>query len=559
MVGIGGSRGGSSRGADPDRILALHAEEIVRQPISRLPGALAGAIEAVARRVGADRVALWEMRWDDRRFALIDQWARPGCAQAGASADLGDLPWLTEQVAAGRSVAFRSCGAFPAEAARERRYVTRHGPRSGAIVPVTVGGVTVAALIVGTMRRERAWGGATLRFLERAAVVVGSALARGRAHDAALESEGRLAGVLEAASDGLLLLESSGRVKVSNDRAAGILLRTRRDLCTERIQDLLAVASDLGRSPAKSSLDALRGSRTPIQLQARRGDGTTAPVEATLRELPGPGERLLCCVLRDVGEDRRTRDEMRRLRDELAFLGRTAMLAEMGAGIAHELNQPLTAILSNAETAQRLLRDGRAADSADLRETLRDVVKDTRRAALVLGRMREMLRRKEVERVPVDVAALLGSVAKRFEEQAVVREIELSVDVAPGVRPVWGDPVQLEQVLMNLVLNAFDAMGSAPAPREVALRARAAHPDGVDVSVRDGGTGLGEDALAHAFDAFFTTKPSGLGMGLSISRSIVEAHGGRILARNNADRGATFELNLPAAPGAASSNRRKPA
>jgi C4-dicarboxylate-specific signal transduction histidine kinase len=119
--------------------------------------------------------------------------------------------------------------------------------------------------------------------------------------------------------------------------------------------------------------------------------------------------------------------------------------------------------------------------------------------------------------------------------------------VAPGLPTVLGDPVQLEQVLMNLVLNAFEAMEGEPMPRAVALRARPTQPAGVDVSVRDSGPGLDDEGLAHAFDAFYTTKPHGLGMGLRISRSIVEAHGGRLLARNNADRGATFEFHLPAA------------
>jgi two-component system sensor kinase FixL len=143
----------------------------------------------------------------------------------------------------------------------------------------------------------------------------------------------------------------------------------------------------------------------------------------------------------------------------------------------------------------------------------------------------------------------------------VVRSVRLSLDVAPGLPPVTGDPVQLEQVVMNLVLNALEAMGAgATPPRTLVLRARPAPPGGVDVSVRDSGPGLDDEVLAHAFDAFFTTKPGGLGMGLGISRSIVEAHGGRILARNNADRGATFEFHLPAAPlpGAAAA-RRMPA
>jgi two-component system sensor kinase FixL len=175
--------------------------------------------------------------------------------------------------------------------------------------------------------------------------------------------------------------------------------------------------------------------------------------------------------------------------------------------------------------------------------------------------MREMLRRGDVARVPVDLAALLRDVAQRFREEAVVRSVRLSLDVAPGLPPVTGDPVQLEQVVMNLVLNALEAMGAgATPPRTLVLRARPAPPGGVDVSVRDSGPGLDDEVLAHAFDAFFTTKPGGLGMGLGISRSIVEAHGGRILARNNADRGATFELHLPAAPPrGADAVRRRPA
>jgi len=159
------------------------------------------------------------------------------------------------------------------------------------------------------------------------------------------------------------------------------------------------------------------------------------------------------------------------------------------------------------------------------------------------------------------VAALLGSVARRFREEAVARSIRLSLDVAPGLPAVLGDPVQIEQVATNLVLNAVEAMGVGTGPpRTIAIRARPTQPDGVDVSVRDSGPGLDPEALAHAFEAFYTTKPQGLGMGLRISRWIVEAHGGRLLARNNADRGATFEFHLPAAPQpGAAERRRKPA
>ena len=388
---------------------------------------------------------------------------------------------------------------------------------------------------------------------------------RRRAHDASLEAEGRLGGLLEAGPDGILLVHPSGRIELANGRATTLFLRTRAELRAARLQDLFAPVPDEPRLLRRGPIEALLASDGPLQLAARRGDGATLSVEVTLRELRTPGEELFCCVIRDASDERRVREEAARLRNELAFMGRTAMLAEMGAGIAHELNQPLTAILSNAETAQRLVAAVQGPRAGDLGDALRDVVEDTRRAADVLARMRDMLRRREVAQIPIDVAALLAGVARRFREEAVARSIRLTLELAPGLPLVLGDPVQLEQVAMNLVLNAFEAMGEggdagAGAPRAIVLRARPTEPEGVDVSVRDSGPGLDDEALARAFEAFFTTKPRGLGMGLAISRSIVEAHGGRLLARNNTDRGATFQFHLPAAQrGAAAARTREPA
>jgi two-component system sensor kinase FixL len=548
---------GGRAGSDP--LVAAIATRVVRAPLPELRDAIGATLEAVGRRTAADRVTIRDVSGPEA--SLCQAWCREGCGPPEPIFPAPDLPWLMRQALEGRTISFRSVADLPREAARERRLLARHGPRSAAVVPVVVGGATIAALVVGTMRRERPWGASTLAFLEQVAVVLGGALARQRAKDASLELEARLAAVLDTAMDGILLVRPDGAIDAANGRAVDIFLRAREELCGAHLQDLLATATDAPR-PVRTRLDALLGSDAPAELLARRGDGSTIPVAVTAHAVRSQGA---CCVVRDLTADQRAREETARLRGELAFLGRTALVAEMGAGVAHELNQPLTAILSNAETAERLVRSRRARDRAELAETLGDVIADTRRAAEVIGRMRDMLRRRPVERVAVDVAALLASVARRFREAAVVRAVRLTVEVAPGLPPVAGDPVQLEQVATNLVLNALEALGEAAGgpgggAREIAVRARSAGPEGVDVSVRDTGPGLGEEALARAFDAFFTTKPGGLGMGLGISRSIVEAHGGRLLARNNGGGGATFEFHLPAAPRAASSRiRRRPA
>ena len=519
-------------------------------------------LRAVGEQLGVDRVSLWDVRKGARTPSLVERWTRRDRdlpATKGRALGADDLPWLMERIQAGRGVAFRRIAELPREAHRELRWFARHGPRSCAMVPIVVGGAAEAALVAGTVRRERSWPGSSIRLLERAAVLLGIAIVRQRAHESALESEGRLGGLVEAGPCGVLLAHRSGRIELANARAGAILLSTRQELCSGRLQDVLLPSTDPPRRRGVlGAIEALLGNGEPVRMRARRGDGSTAPVDVVLREVHVPGGDLLCCGIADVSADVRARDEAARIRDEIAFRGRMALVAEMGPGIAHELNQPLTAILSNAEAAQRLLRSSRLRDALELRETMRDVVKDTRRAADILGRMREMLQHRPVDRVAVETGALLRGVAGRFRERALSHAIRLGVEIAPGLRPVVGDPVQIEQVVMNLVLNAFESLGEGTTPpRTVVLRARPTR-EGVSISVHDSGPGLDDEVLAHAFEPFFTTKPNGTGIGLSISRSIVEAHGGRLLARNDPGGGATFELELPSAPplGSAGEKRR---
>jgi two-component system sensor kinase FixL len=541
-----------------DRALVEQARALLRRPTSELPDAIGALLATLGAGIGADRVSLWEVDRSQGDLGPTCSWHRPGYGPTVSSISLREHPWLGEVVRSARTFSFTRISELPRDAVAERRLIVRHGPRSGAWIPVVVGGETVAVLMAGTIRRERALGPARLAALERGADALAAALVRRRAHEAGLGTEGRLGGVLEAAPDGILLVRKGGRIELANGRAATILHRTVRELVGAPLEELLAQDEDCAWRAGRSALDVLLASDEPLALAARRGDGAPVPVEVSVREVRVPGEPLFCCGLRDATAERRARDEAARLRNELAFVGRTAMLAEMAAGIAHELNQPLTAILSNAESAQRLLVSPRPADRAETGDALRDVVNDARRAADVLGRMRDMLRHRTVQRIPVEVAAMLASVARRFREEAVARSIKLAVDAPEGLPAVAGDPVQLEQVVMNLVLNAFDAMGPGPGKtRVVALRARAAGAVGVDVSVRDTGPGLEPEALARAFESFFTTKPSGLGMGLAISRTIVEAHGGRMLARNNPQGGATFEFHLPAATRATEAMRRR--
>ena len=250
-------------------------------------------------------------------------------------------------------------------------------------------------------------------------------------------------------------------------------------------------------------------------------------------------------VTREQEGRRSAEAESRVLREHLAHAGRVSMLGELAASLAHELNQPLTAIYTNVQAAERFLDRKRPALGEAL-GALHDLGQDCRRAGEVLGRLRQMFRRHETERVPLAVGPLIEHVLRLLYEDAVGRGVDVILDVPRDLPLVNGDRVQLEQVVMNLLVNAFDAVMGMDRPREVTLRAAAT--DGfLGLSILDTGPGIPPNDLDRIFEPFFTRKPNGMGMGLSICRTIIEAHGGRIGARNGRERGSVFELSLPAA------------
>jgi len=226
----------------------------------------------------------------------------------------------------------------------------------------------------------------------------------------------------------------------------------------------------------------------------------------------------------------------------LSHFGRMAAMTEQTASLAHELRQPLTAILSNAQAARRMLDRG-VNDAKDLREILSDIVADDQRANEVIRHVWAFIKKNETHRSSVDVNALVQDVVSLLRNDAIIRKVSVEVDLDPGLPPVLVDQVQVQQVLVNLLMNAFDALGTASERRTVVTTRKAG--TAIHVSVKDSGRGIPVADLARIFDPFYTTKSSGLGMGLSIARSLIQAHGGQLWAENNKDGGATFTFTVP--------------
>jgi PAS domain S-box-containing protein len=259
----------------------------------------------------------------------------------------------------------------------------------------------------------------------------------------------------------------------------------------------------------------------------------------------GKPARLLGISI-DITARKQAELDAQRDRAELSHLSRVALMGEMSASIAHELNQPLAGILSNASAGQRFIDKGDV-DLREIRELLGDIIADGRRASDVMLGIREMVKKGQVARRSVDLNEVVMDAVRMVSPDAVLRSCQVETSLDASLRDIEGDPVQLQQVLLNLVINAFDAMRDTPIPRRKVVIATQSNSDAtVRTSVRDYGAGISEEMRDRVFDPFFTTKNEGLGMGLAIVRSIVESHGGTITIENADGGGAQFEFVLPA-------------
>jgi C4-dicarboxylate-specific signal transduction histidine kinase len=248
----------------------------------------------------------------------------------------------------------------------------------------------------------------------------------------------------------------------------------------------------------------------------------------------------------DITSKRLAQFEVEQQRRELAHLARVTTLGELSGSLAHELNQPLTAILSNTQAAQRFLKNG-TADLGEVSAILQDVVVQNRRAGEVIQRLRLLFKKTDVQESSVDLNEVVQEVAKLMHGDLLDRQVRLETALAENLATVAADRVQMQQVLINLIINGSDAMAEC-IPRDRRLLARTHQDDQqtVIVSVEDAGCGIPDELRERIFESFFTTKKEGMGLGLSVCRTIVAAHRGKLWATANEKRGTTFHFSIPA-------------
>ena len=263
---------------------------------------------------------------------------------------------------------------------------------------------------------------------------------------------------------------------------------------------------------------------------------------------PAAGGRIdnLLLTITDMTERRRAEEALIQTRADLAHASRLTTLGELTATIAHEVNQPLAAIVTNGEASLRWLNRPEP-ELDEVRSSLQRVIRDGKRASEVVGRIRALLKKGAPQTGPVDLVEVIEEAALLVQRELQAQRVSLTLDLAPGLPPVRGDRIQLQQVVINLLVNGVHALEAvSDRPRRLAVRAGPGEDGQVAVTVSDNGVGIPEENMARLFGAFFTTRDAGMGMGLAICRSTLEAHGGRIWAETPADGGARLSFVLPA-------------
>ena len=505
--------------------IGVHGDAVHRQ--------IDDGLRRIVAELGLECAMLGELRDDGGGIRVTHAWTRDG-VPAVPRFESAALPWVTDDLRRGQTV----CIDHPGDASLT------------ALAPCVMGGTVTGALGITMLRRRRPRHAEVMPRLCLLAGVFAVALMRGRGERALAEDD---AAIVNALHGEVVALARDGTVIAANDAWTRFAAENGAD--PMRVGGGVNYLDVCHRAAAEGDLTA----RQALEMLEKVLDGT---LPRAVLEYPGHSparmrwfamtvapfrrpEGGLVISHVDITRRWRAEEEVERKREELAHALRVTTLGEHAGSLIHEITQPLTAILGNAQAAVRLL-DADARHEGDLPVAMHDIVQQARRASHVVRGLRALFKKGHADREPVDVGELIGEVRELLRKDLERDGVVLEVHVPRELPRVRGDVVQLQQVLLNVVVNAAEALAGMGEDRRVLRLAASVRGAGMlEITVCDSGIGVVETELETIFDRFVTTKPEGLGMGLSISRSIVQAHGGRIWATRNADHGLTLHIELP--------------
>jgi two-component system, LuxR family, sensor kinase FixL len=520
-----------------EELLSRLAGAFVHRPIHEMNQAIATWLQRLGTFLGLDRFMLVRVSEDARLLTVSHSWTAPGSEPVPAVLTSRQLPE----------------GLIPGGH-------DNGGPRrigSDVTIPLETSDGLLGGRAFYAIGSAKAWPDELVQRVRLVSEVFANALARQEAEEALRTSESMKSAILSSLSSHVAVLDRAGLIIAVNEgwtrhaRERGVKSRASVDLGA----NYLDVYRERARDGAAHAIEVLAGIQAVLN-RSRAGFSVEYPCRQ------GTGERWFAMAVvplnrpeggvvvshTEITERKRAEVEAQRSRQELAHFTRVSTMGELTASLAHELNQPLTGILTNAQAARRFL-EFTPPDLGEIRNILADIIDDDKRAAEVIQRLRDLLRKSEADFRRLDLNAVVRDVVKLLGSDTIIRNVVVSLDLGPEPPFVNGDPVQLQQVVLNLLLNAMEAVAErSDGDRTIVVRTQSIEVmRTVRVSVEDAGPGLRPGTEDLVFEPFYTTKPAGMGMGLAIARSIIEAHGGLIWAANSPVRGASLQFTLPLA------------
>jgi len=438
-------------------------------------------------------------------------------------------------------------------------YIRQKHARSILCLPLAKQGKLMGVLYLENNLASHVFTPGRISLLELLASQAAIALENARLYGDLAEREAKIRRLVDANIIGILIWNFEGRIIEANDAFLRMVGYDREDLVSGRVRWTDLTPPEWRHRTVRNHAEiAMTGTVQPFEKEYFQKDGSRVPVligSASFDETATQGVAFVLDLTerkRAEAESRESEQRFREVQMELAHANRVATMGQLTASIAHEVNQPIAAAVTNAQAALRWL-GARPPHLEEVRQALARSVMDGNRAGDVIGRIRKIIEKAPPQKDQLEINEVIREVIELTRSETVKNDVSVQTDLADGLPFIHGDRVQLQQVILNLIINAIEAMTRiGEGARDLLISSGKAEPDGVLIAVKDSGSGLALTSVERLFDPFYTTKPSGLGMGLSICRSIVEAHGGQLWACADVPQGALFQFTLPAHPDSAS-------
>lgn len=506
-------------------------------------------IESAQKRLlsflGFDRSAFWEFV-DNENQQFLCSVAVEGLEPPSLGPIPAELGWVAKELRAGRTIIIRSDQDVPPQAAAVVEYNRRAGIRSVLVIPLPVGGRVAAAIGFGAVGSPRQW---PAEFLARVTVigeVMAQALVRTRSDTALQASEARWQSIFETSNIGISTFGQDLHYLATNPAFRAMLGYTDEELRQLTPLDVTLEEESEATRFRLADLQQGKVDHYVVVKRYRRKDGTVLWGHSSVTRAPESMPERFIGTMIDITEARRTQDKLRATQAELARLTSLTAAGQMAASIAHEIKQPLASISLGCSASLRWLAKS-PPNLEEVRAALNRISDAGDRAVQVIDGIRAMFKNVNREKALLDVNQLIREVLALLHFELQHHRIMVRADLDRNLPPVLADAIQLQQVIANLVTNAIEAMDAVTNhARTLQIKSAIRDRDGVLITVEDSGPGIDPGTMDHIFDPFFTTKSQGMGMGLSICRSIIEAHEGRLSADPAADRGSVFRIELPA-------------